>query len=171
MNAVPLEPRTLARSRQSDRQDYRSLAGASGSSRSYSRQLRRNHRLRGGGLCRGSFRGRYRLRTRYATTSAAATAAGSSWPWLTSRRIGGRLRDGLRPRDWLRRRRWSRPAARLDYWSFRWNWSWGRRSGLIIIKSRLQGLGCVRCFLRRIVSGFLAALQTVAHPFAHIACL
>ena len=55
-------------------------------------------------------------------------------------------------------------AARLGYGSF------GRRSGLIVIVFRLQGLGCIAGFFGGTVPGLLAALQALAHPFAHIAC-
>jgi hypothetical protein len=142
------------------------------SRRSFSRQLRRNHWFRGGYFCYGCFyrggfdcgcgRSRCRPRSRSATTSAAATTAGRSWSRFTYRGRRSWFRGKLSRRLRLRLR--SRWAARLHYGSF------GRRSGLIVIVFRLQGLGCVACFLGGTVPGLLAALQALAHPFAHIAC-
>src|ERR1700687_1412487 len=156
MNVVPLEPRTLARSRQPDRQHYRPLAGAGGS-----RRRRGNHWSGGGSCYRGWFRcdcwygrSRYRPRTRSATPPAAATTAGRSWSRFNGRGCCDWCRGGLR--RGRRLRLWSRRVARLN------NWSFGRRlgpcSGLIVIVFRLQGLGCVARSLGGAVSGLLATL-------------
>jgi hypothetical protein len=139
------------------------------SRRSFDRQLPGNHRFRGGWFgcgcfCYGRFScncgcSRYRPRTRSATTSAASTAAGRSWSRFNCRGRRGWFRDGLRLR--------SRRAVRLDDRSL--GRSSGRRCRLIIIEPRLQGLGRLGRFLGGAVSGLLAPLQTLAHPFAHIA--
>ncbi len=197
MNVVPLEPRTLARSRQPDRQHYRSLAGAGGSrrclnrrssgrrsfarrslsKRSFSRHRRGNHWFRGGDFCcrrrcsRGFRCERFRCdcrgcccrpRPRSASTSAAATTARRSRSPFHCRGcrnwFQGRFRRGRCLRFRFRR------APRLDRRSFR------RRGGLIVVIFRLQGLGCRPsvCFLGG-PPGLLAALHSLAHPFAHIA--
>jgi hypothetical protein len=107
----------------------------------------------------------YRAWTRTATTSAAAATARRSWFRLTCRRCFGWGRDsGLR----CGLRLWSRRATRLDYWSLGGNFGTGA-ARLVVVEPRLQGLGCFGCFLGRAVSGLLAALQALAHPFAHIA--
>jgi hypothetical protein len=177
MNVVPLEPRTLTRSRQPDRQNHRSLAGTRGSRRSLARRLSRDHWFRDGCLRCGRFhcgsfcadcgcrRSRSLPRTTSATTSAAATTARRSWSWFTRRRRRGCCRDRFRCGRRLRLR--SRRAARLDDRSR--HWSCGRRVRLIIVEPRLQGLGRVGCFFGGALSGLLAALQALGHPFAHIA--
>jgi hypothetical protein len=129
------------------------------SSRSFSRQLPGNHWFRGGGFCCGWFccgcgSSSYRPRARSATTSAAATTAGRSWFRCNCRGCRGWCRNGLRRGLGPRLR--SQWAARLDYRGF--GASFGRRGGLIVIVFRLQGLGCVGCFLGGAVSGLLAAL-------------
>ena len=134
--------------------------------RRFRRQRPDNRWLRGGCVCDGRFChhcGRYRPWTRTATTSAAAATTGRSCFRLTCRRCCGWGRDGLGRRLRFRSRR----ATRLDYWSLGGNF--GRRGGLVIVKPGLQGLGCFGCFLGGAVSGLLAALQALAHPFAHIA--
>jgi hypothetical protein len=115
----------------------------------------------GGQFCHHCRRSGYRPLTRSATTSAAATTARRSWLRLTCRRCFGWRRNGLRCG------RASRRAPRLDYRSLDGNF--GRRSRLVIVEPGLQGFGCFGCFLGGAVSGLLAALQALAHPFAHIA--
>ena len=179
MNVVPLEPRTLARSRQPDRQDYRPLAGVRGSRHSLSWRLPRDHWFRSGcfycgclcrrRLCGDCGRGysNSRPRTTSATTSAAATTARRSWSRFICRRYRGWRRGFCR--DGRRRplRFRSRRAARLHHRSR--HWSGGRRFRLIIVEPRLQRLGRVSCLFGGAFSGLLAALQALGHPFAHIA--
>ena len=96
MNVVALEPRTLARSRQPDRQHYRSLAGARGSRNGLSPCRARGRRLRGGSFdcgrlfCHcGCGRSGRRPATRSSAnsaTAAAATAARDSWSRFSGRR-------------------------------------------------------------------------------------
>jgi hypothetical protein len=188
MNVVPLEPRTLARSRQTDRQHHRSLAGARGNRNNLSRRLPRDHWFRDGGFycgcsnggcfyC-GSFRGdcgwgrsRSRPQTTSASTSATATTPWHSRSRFTCRRCRGwrylSCRDGFRCARRLGLR--SRRSARLNHRSR--HWSCGRCVRLIVIEPRLQRLGGVGSLLGGTFSRLLAALQALGHPFAHIACL
>jgi len=138
--------------------------------RRFSRQRPDNRWFRGGCFCGGRFchhcrRSGYRSWTRSATTSAAATTARRSCSLFNCCRCLGWRRYGLRRGH--RHRRGSRRATGLDYWSLGGNF--GRRGGLVIVEPGLQGLGCFGCFLGGAVSGLLAALQALAHPFAHIA--
>jgi len=147
-----------------------------------SRRLLRNHRLRVGCSYRGcSYRGcvrrgrfsrdcgrgcsRSRSRTTSATTSAAATSARRSWSRFTRRSRRRNCRDRFRWRRRLRLR--SRRAARFDNWNCHRNG--GRDVRLIIVEPRLQRLRRVGRFFRGTFAGLLAALQALAHPFAHIA--
>ena len=176
MNVVPLEPRTLARPRQPNRQHHRSLAGADGSRRNrsrrnlsrrnlsrrnYDRQHPGNHRFRRRRFCRQWFscgwfhndcaRGRRRTGTRSPATSTSATAARRARFRFHGR---GCSRGGL----WRGLRLRSRRALHLGHWSLDGSFSRyvDRRHRLIIIESRLQGLGRLGCFLTGAVSGLLA---------------
>jgi hypothetical protein len=181
MNVVPLEPRTLARSRQPDRQNHRSLAGARGSRHSLTWRLPRDNGFRDGAFYCGCFRcgrsnggmfcgdcgccrSRSRPRTTSATTSAAATTARRSWSRFTRRGRRGCSRDRCSCRHWLRFRG---AAGRFNHRSR--YWSCGRRVRLIIVKPRLQRLGRVSRLFGGAFPGLLAALQALGHPFAHIA--
>ena len=177
MDVVPLEPRTFARTRQTDRQHHRPLAGPRRSWRGLGRRdfggqirgnLRFGNRQLGGGL--GCFydggRSYWWPRTRFPTTSTVATTARRPRSSLSG---GGRrrCREGFIWVVWLR----FGSGLRLDCLRHRGNLGirGGGCEGLVIVKSRLQGLKRLISFLCGAFSGFFAALQTLAHPFAHIA--
>ena len=113
-------------------------------------------------------------RTRSTTTSAAATTARRSWLRFSVRGRCGRRHNGLRCSGFRLR---FRCTTRLDYWSFRGDvaqccgWSGGWRGRLIVVEPRLQWFWRrgIACFLGGTGSRLLAALQALAHPFAHIA--
>ena len=115
-------------------------------------------------FCRRCGRSRSRPLASSTTTSAAATTASRPQSRLNRRwpsRCAG-LWDRLGNRLWRR----YRGVTRLHYWNLGWS-----SAGLIIIKPGLQWLRRLGCFFGRgrTVSGLFAALQALAHPFAHIA--
>ena len=141
------------------------------------RRFRNSLTLRNSLICNtGWHSGRFG--TRSSPPAAASATARDAWPNRSFRRCFGRRttrqRGGLAyRRGCLRRLQYGRlhlfHPRRAASAGYRGRGNFTSGGGFIVVEPRLQRLGCFGSILHGSVSRLFAALQALAHPFAHIA--